>query len=577
MTTSNDPTGQILSEKYRIDGFLTQGGMGAVYRGTHLMLGRTVAIKLIKPELVTSQAIVDRFLREARAASQLSHPNIVAVHDLGQTDDRTLYIAMELVDGRSLKELIKSEGPLSPERVVRLAKDICSALSLAHKNGVIHRDLKPQNVMICTGTDGLEMAKLLDFGIAKTFEPDEPALTATGMVLGTPQYMSPEQAQGQTVDARTDLYALGIILYEMIGGHVPFRDTSIPALLVKHMQEVPPPLSAIRAELPPGLVSTVQRCLEKNPAARFATADELARALGDSLTNGARAAALVSPPPPPMAAAARPGSAAETRESTRPTAPAGPHGTPPAPTGGRWGLLVAMLAIAAVIFGGTILLAWRMLRSDDTPDADGVAQMSVDEPETVPASALGASAETVRRAEAESGASTLASTATPKPGAETTPAPAQRAAANTQVPPRATPQGTPKPTPQPLPTTPSVAMKCNGIADACSAVLHALQQSLKGAGLPVVSRSGSAEIVVEVQAEEIEARSEEQFGTTFVIKTYSLASVAEAVRFGDMVPMPPPESFNFDSRLGAEKVNERSRVFASAITDAIGEYWSGVR
>ena len=190
--------GKTLDGKYRIDGFLQRGGMGAVYRGTHLMLNKPVAIKLIKPELVSSTDVVQRFLREARAAAHLSHPNIVTVHDLGQTTDGTLYIVMELVDGSSLKETIVSEGAWEPKRTVRLLRGIGSAL--AHRKSIVHRDLKPQNIMVSCDSDGNEIPKLLDFGIAKTFEPTSPALTSTGMVLGTPHYMSTEQAKGQPAD-----------------------------------------------------------------------------------------------------------------------------------------------------------------------------------------------------------------------------------------------------------------------------------------------------------------------------------------------------------------------------------------
>ena len=245
--------GKVLAGKYRIDGFIKRGGMGAVYRGTHLMLDKPVAIKLIKPELVTSEDTVKRFQLEARAASQLDHPNIVTVYDLGRSDDGSLYIAMGSLNGKSLKEAVKAEGPFEPERAVDIARAIASALTLAHRNKIIHRDLKPQNIMLARDNEGHENPKLLDFGIAKTFETDSPALTSTGMILGTPQYMSPEQAEGKSVDARADLYALGIILYEMLVGKVPFDSPSVPAILVKHLKEPPQPPSSLRGDIAPAL------------------------------------------------------------------------------------------------------------------------------------------------------------------------------------------------------------------------------------------------------------------------------------------------------------------------------------
>ncbi|MGQ0591934.1 MAG: protein kinase domain-containing protein [Gammaproteobacteria bacterium] len=271
--------GQTLAGKYKIESFLSQGGMGAVYRATHVMLGKPVALKLIRPEIVTSPEVVRRFQREARAASLLSHPNIVTIHDLGQVEDGTLYLAMELCAGVSLKDLIVAEGPLGPRRAARLCRAIAGALALAHKHRIVHRDLKPHNVMIDRDAEGRESPKLLDFGIAKAVETDGSTLTSTGMVLGTPRYLSPEQAKGLSVDGRSDLYSLGIIFYEMLVGRVPFDDPSVPSLLVKHMAETPRPPSALRPDIPSVIESIVLRLLEKDPARRFQSAEDLSAAL----------------------------------------------------------------------------------------------------------------------------------------------------------------------------------------------------------------------------------------------------------------------------------------------------------
>ena len=316
--------GKTLDGKYRIDGFLKRGGMGAVYRGTHLMLNKPVAIKLIKPELVSSTDVVQRFLREARAAAHLSHPNIVTVHDLGQNADGTLYIAMELVDGSSLKELIVSEGAWEPKRTVRLFKGICSALALAHREGIVHRDLKPQNIMVSRDSEGNEIPKLLDFGIAKTFEPTSPALTSTGMVLGTPHYMSAEQAKGQPADQRSDLYALGVILYEMLVGRVPFDDASIPQILIKHLSEPPEPPNARGANIPTDLEAVVLRCLEKEPDDRYQSAEELMSALGvvpDTAAQDVVVPTIAVTPGP--GAATKPFEAVEATRATREATMAG--------------------------------------------------------------------------------------------------------------------------------------------------------------------------------------------------------------------------------------------------------------
>ena len=359
--------GAVLHGKYRLDSYLSSGGMGAVFRATHVMLGKPVAVKLIKADLVTSPDMVRRFQREARAATNLNHPSIVGVYDLGQTDDGTLYIAMELVDGKSLKDVIREAGAVPPPRVLSIMRQVASALALAHKNQIIHRDLKPQNVMLTTGPDGRELAKLLDFGIAKTFDDQATQLTQAGFALGTPQYMSPEQAMGKEVDARSDIYSLGVMVYEMLTGDLPFTDPSAPAILLKHMTEAPQPPSQRRPDLgiPPHYEAVVLKCLEKDPGKRFQSAVEFAAALepgaGTDATValpmplGADAATVFmapdgipaaptqtySPPAAPMTAGTagtvqptqgvQPGSTQPARVPTQQTAVPSPHVTAAAP------------------------------------------------------------------------------------------------------------------------------------------------------------------------------------------------------------------------------------------------------
>ncbi len=589
MSTQEQPIGKVLAGKYRIEGFLTQGGMGAVYRGTHEMLGRKVAIKLIKPELVTSSEVVERFLREARSASQLHHTNIVATYDLGQAEDGTLYIAMELVDGESLKEVIKASGAMEPERIVRLGKGIAAALALAHRRNIVHRDLKPQNIVVCSDEDGNEIPKLLDFGIAKTFETDQAALTATGMVIGTPQYMAPEQAQD--VDARTDLYALGIILYEMIGGHVPFRDTSVPALLVKHMQAVPPPLKDLRADTPPGLEAIVLRCLEKDPARRFPTADAISEALDKALdpvfaaetalsAAGAAAETLAAPSPPPPSSPPAPLAQPEAgRDVTRPPVPVAPPatGAPTPAARGRGGLAlgivaaVLLLLLVAGFFGSRFFSGERAL---DTQASAGA------EPQGVPAAAIPGNPDAPSGGAADTGepGGVATSAGAAAPGA-TQPA----AAAPVTVPPATTTRvpeepavadnaTAPAPPPPTLPAVPRVSLECEGVQDACASLTHALQSRFDGEGMPVASPR-VADVFVGIRAEEIEARTENQFGTTFVVRTYSIEARAENARSGMMVAMPAPATFNFDARFGRDKLNEQSRVFAASVVEKVAAHW----
>ncbi len=249
-------------------------------RGTHILLNKPVAVKLIRPELVTSQDIVERFFREARAAAKLSHPNIVTVHDLGQEKDGTLYIAMEIVDGQSLEGLDRRPGPVGVgARPPFLSRGRERSFGRASERDRPPRSRSPRTSWCSSDSDGNESPKLLDFGIAKTLEPDSPALTSTGMVLGTPHYMSSEQAKGMPADQRSDIYALGVILYEMLVGKVPFDDKSIPSILVKHLTEAPRPPSSLRGDIPREVETLVLRCLEKDPEKRFQTADDLGTAL----------------------------------------------------------------------------------------------------------------------------------------------------------------------------------------------------------------------------------------------------------------------------------------------------------
>ena len=295
--------GKVLAGKYRLDAYLSRGGMGSVYRATHLMLEKPVALKVIKPELVGSSEFARRFQREARAATSLNHPNIVAVYDLGQAEDGTLYIAMELVDGPSLKDAIQKGGPMDPIRIVRLVRQVLSALALAHRHHIVHRDLKPQNIMLASDRDGNEIAKLVDFGIAKTFD-DRTQLTSTGFAIGTPQYMAPEQASGSDVDGRSDLYSLGIILYEMLVAEVPFNDPSTPAILVKHLTEAPvrPSLRRTDLQVHRGLEDIAVRCLEKDPAKRYQNAEEMAQAMAAAVSLDGSAASVSEAATLPMGA-----------------------------------------------------------------------------------------------------------------------------------------------------------------------------------------------------------------------------------------------------------------------------------
>jgi hypothetical protein len=250
---------------------LGHGGMARVHRGLDRQLGRQVAIKVLAPPFDRDREFVERFQREARAAAGLSHPNIVAVFDSG-SDDGTQYIVTELVEGETLADRLRRDGPMPQAEAVAVAADIARALAAAHERGLIHRDIKPGNVML--PPDG--RVKVVDFGIARAAGSD--TLTNTGVVLGSTAYLSPEQASGQPADERADLYALGCVLYEMLTGRVPFSADTPIATMYRHVNEEPPPPSTF-APIPSELEDIVMRALEKDPKRRFASASELEAAL----------------------------------------------------------------------------------------------------------------------------------------------------------------------------------------------------------------------------------------------------------------------------------------------------------
>src|SRR5262245_24560305 len=258
--------------------------MGTVYRATHTLMDKPVALKILRAELATDAEAVARFHREARSASRLDHDHCIRVTDFGQSDDGLLFLVMELLDGVSLGTVAR-RGPLPPARVANIGIAIAEALGHAHEQGVIHRDLKPDNVFLARRARGRELVKVLDFGLAKLAHDSAlgPSITRDGTVFGTPEYMAPEQAEGEKLDGRTDLYALGCILYQLLVGDVPFRAQNFVALLTKQVSDAPVPPHQRRPDLdlPPGLEGVVMRCLEKDPADRYQTAQEVAEALAE--------------------------------------------------------------------------------------------------------------------------------------------------------------------------------------------------------------------------------------------------------------------------------------------------------
>ena len=259
---------RVLADRYELESVLGQGGMARVFKGNDRVLNRTIAVKVLSPQFAGDEQFVARFRREAQAAAALNHPGIVSVYDTGSQGD-VHYIVMEYVEGRTLRDVVRQEGPLLPERASEVAEAVAGALAAAHEGGLVHRDIKPGNIMITREGE----VKVMDFGIARTTTGD--TLTQTASILGTASYLSPEQAQGETVDARSDIYSLGCVLYEMLTARAPFSGDSPVAIAYKHVRENPVPPSRINADVSASLEAVVMKCMAKNPANRSQTAEEL--------------------------------------------------------------------------------------------------------------------------------------------------------------------------------------------------------------------------------------------------------------------------------------------------------------
>ncbi len=311
--------GITVAGRYRIERRIGVGGMGTVYLGTHVRIGQKVAIKVLHERYAGDEQLTKRFEKEALTYGQVTHPNLVGLHDYGRTDDGTFFMVLEYCPGISLAQLVRRRGRLEPALAIDILIQVAQGLGAAHGMGIVHRDLKPENVILTRTRPGRYHARLLDFGIAKRLDDDGPRLTAAGMVFGTPEYMAPEQARGKAVDARSDIYALGCVAYELMTGNPPFIGND--KLRIMHQQAgdpVDPPSSKLAddaAPIPEALEAVTMRCLAKPAAERYADTDSLIEALERVLTGGARR---------PAATIEAPEALSVEPEPAEPTAPESP-------------------------------------------------------------------------------------------------------------------------------------------------------------------------------------------------------------------------------------------------------------
>jgi serine/threonine-protein kinase len=362
--------GTVIDGRYRIKNRIGSGGMADVYCATDEQLGRDVAVKLLHRRFAEDREFVERFRREASSAAGLQHPNVVGVYDRGEWDG-TSYIAMEHLQGRTLKQLILEEAPLDPIRAIDLVVQVLRAARFAHKRGVIHRDLKPHNVIV----DPEGRAKVTDFGIARAGASD---MTQTGSIMGTAQYLSPEQAQGLPVDERSDLYSVGVVLYEMLTARVPFEGESAVSIALKQVSESPVPPSAINPSIPPQLEQLVLKALAKDPAERFQDADEMITALdrlrghlaAGGAPSGEATTAFAPMPPPVVPVPVSPATATGAYQAAAATYPPEALDEEREHERKRWPLvLLGLLAVAAIALG-----AWLLLKPDQVAVPNVVGQ-----------------------------------------------------------------------------------------------------------------------------------------------------------------------------------------------------------
>ena len=363
----SDLVGQVVADRYHVVKKLGEGGMGQVYLAEHVKMGRRSAIKVMNPSMVHDPDAVARFNREASNASRITHPNVCAIYDFGETPEGLIYLAMEYIEGEPLTDLLEREGALKLPRAVHIFRQVADALQAAHDLGIVHRDLKPDNIMLTKGKGGADVVKVVDFGIAKAVGGDESGqkVTKTGLVVGTPEFMSPEQLSGDKLDGRSDLYSLALVFYKMLTGELPFRADTVQETMIKRLTDEPAPLAVTRPDLsfPPGLQEVLDNALTRTPVDRYQTVAKFSQDVASVAGVGSETAAVP---------ATRAGASDKTQlldtSATKAMAAKGGAKAAPAAAPARKRSLMPMVggAVAVLALGGG---AWAVFHK--TPPANG--------------------------------------------------------------------------------------------------------------------------------------------------------------------------------------------------------------
>jgi len=371
---TGDLVGSVIADRYHVLRKLGEGGMGTVYLAEHVKMGRKSAVKVMNPGMVNDADAISRFNREAANASKISHPNVAAVYDFGETTDGIIYLAMEFIEGPSLTKVIEEKGALSPARAADITRQAADALAVAHDMGIVHRDLKPDNIMLTKNRDGSDCVKVVDFGIAKAANSEAQKVTKTGLVVGTPEYMSPEQLAGDKLDGRSDTYSLGLVAFAMMTGKLPFPAETVQESMIARLTDRPKALADMKPDVPwPAEVQAVMdKVLERDLNVRYQSANEFGRELFKAVNSmrgsGATKAvtAVVAAPPAPAAtgaagapAAPPPGGATRPVPATRlnPATPAqAAKAVQAAPKNNMPMLVVGVVLLIAVGGGAAVVL-----------------------------------------------------------------------------------------------------------------------------------------------------------------------------------------------------------------------------
>lgn len=396
---AKDLVGQLIAERYHVMKKLGEGGMGQVYLAEHVKMGRRSAVKVMHQAMNSDADAVSRFNREASNAARISHPNVCAIYDFGETADGLIYLAMEFIEGQPLTDVVEQSGALAPARAGEIVRQVAAALDVAHDFGIVHRDLKPDNIMVTRTRDGADLVKVVDFGIAKAANNEAQKVTKTGLVVGTPEYMSPEQLAGDKLDGRSDVYSLGLVAYNCLTGRLPFAAETAQETMILRLTDDPAPLAQAKPEVPwpPELQEVMDRVLARDARDRYATAGEFAKDFvrqigrmpqtqvmeaGTQVVGAVKAAAGGATAQVPSTRIA---SAAEQRRggatAAMPAAPVAPAA--PAPSGKSPALLIGAAVAVAVLGGG----GYALLRpkSPEAPTPSAIPPVATARPAAQPA------------------------------------------------------------------------------------------------------------------------------------------------------------------------------------------------